>query len=135
MKMKGGLARDTPIPKLLSTWRLIFTWRLNVCPLRPRKLFQLPSGSCILDSVTSFQRSCFLYKAEQLYWNEITLFWSYHSCFRRGIQYYRYTGQPSAEVWTVFWFSKTSFENELQCSDDKILSTQPAEMYYVIITI
>lgn len=43
MRMKGGLAQDTPIPKLLSAWRLIFTWRLTVCPLHPWRLFQLPS--------------------------------------------------------------------------------------------
>lgn len=85
MRMKGGLAQDTPIPKLLSAWRLIFTWRLNVCPLHPWRLFQLPSGSCVLDSVTSFPSHCFLCKAQQLHWNEITLSWSCHSCFQRAI--------------------------------------------------
>lgn len=64
--------------QLLSAWRPIFTGRIGLPP-PPQKLFQLPPGSCILGSVTSFQSNCFLHKTEQLDWSEITLFWSYRA--------------------------------------------------------
>lgn len=64
--------------QLLSAWRPIFTGRISLSP-PPQNLFHLPSGSCILGSVTSFQSNCFLRKTEQLDWSEITLFWSYRT--------------------------------------------------------